>query len=93
MTEPVVTLNEAKAALRFDGDDQDALIQGFLDAAIEEAFCLADALNPAEVTAENLPPTVRTAILLHVIRMFDESDGMAPAGSVALASRHRSWAV
>lgn len=93
MTEPVVTLNEAKAALRVDHDDQDTLIQQFLDAAIEESFCLADALDPDEITAETLPPTVRTAILLHVIRMYEESEGAAPAGSVALASRHRSWVV
>lgn len=91
MTDSVVTLNEAKAALRVEDADQDELIQSFLDAAIEEAFCLADALDPAEVTAETLPPTVRTAILLHVIKMYDESEGMTPSGSVALASRHRSW--
>lgn len=93
MTGPVVSLSQAKAALRVDHDDQDVLIQQFLDAAIEESFCLADALDQDEVTAATLPPTVRTAILLHVIRMYEESEGAAPAGSIALASRHRSWVV
>ncbi|MBX9706816.1 MAG: head-tail connector protein [Caulobacteraceae bacterium] len=91
MTEPVVTLNEAKEALRILHDDQDALIQGFLDAAIEEALCLADGLDRETLTAETLPPTVRTAILLHVIQIFDQADGQTPPGSVALASRHRDW--
>lgn len=93
MTEPLVSLAEAKAALRIDDDDQDELIQTYLDAAIEEALCLADGLDPETLDAETVPPTVRTAILLHVLQMYDTSDGRTPAGSVALASRHRSWAV
>lgn len=93
MTDGLVTLNDAKLALRIDASDVDELIQGFLDAAIEEALCLADGLDRETLSAETLPPTVRTAILLHVMQMFDQSDGKTPAGSVALASRHRDWSV
>lgn len=93
MTDGIVTLNEAKDALRIEHSDQDALIQTFLDAAIEEALCLADGLDREALTAETLPPTVRTAILLHVIQLYDQNEGKPPQGTVALASRHRDWSV
>lgn len=89
----LVTLEEAKLALRLDHDELDPLISSFLDAATEEALCLADGLDRETLTAETLPPTVKAAILVHVIRMYDESDAQTPAGAVALASRHRDWSV
>lgn len=94
MIPEIVTLAEAKSYLRVDHDDDDEQITGLIATATEEALCLADSLDPAEVTAENAPPVVRTAILLHVSRLYDDrDDGKVPAGTVALASRHRSWDV
>jgi len=91
MTLPVIaTLAEAKAILRLDTADHDAMIQGFLDTATEEALHQADGLD---LTAP-IPAGIKTAVLLHTMKLYDGPDGhMQPEAASLLARRHRDWSV
>lgn len=92
MTLPIiVTMEEAKAFLRLDHDDEDVLVEGFIATATAEALHLADDLDPE---AESFPDGIKTAVLLHVEALYDrESGGGVPDASAALARRHRDWSV
>ncbi|AZS20062.1 head-tail connector protein [Caulobacter sp. FWC26] len=89
----IVTLEEAKAWLRLSEieDHEDTVIQAMIETATAEALHLADGL---EEGAEEVPPTLKTAVLLHVTSLFEErSEGGVPPASSALARRHRNWSV
>lgn len=87
----IVTLNEVKAWLRVDYDDEDTVLEGMIETATAEALHLADGL---EQGAEAVPPALKTAVLLHVASLFEgRSEGGVPPASSALARRHRNWSV
>lgn len=89
-----VTLADAKQHLRVDHDEEDTLIQGYLDAA--EAYCL-DRCNLAE-PPEGAELVFRQATLLvlghwyrHRMAVTDGAAAEPPHAVDALISRHRLW--
>ncbi len=90
MTDPILTLAEAKEFLRVDHDAEDALIEGLILTATETALAHADGL----AEADPVPESVRTSALLHVARLYDDRQSEAPPQAAAtLASRYRDWSV
>jgi len=91
MTLPVIaTLAEAKEIIRMDYSDHDAMIQGFIDTATEEVLHQADGLD----LDAPIPSGIKTAVLLHVLKLYDGVDGhMQPEAASQLARRHRDWSV
>lgn len=90
MADPIITLDEAKAFLRFDYDDEDALIAQLILTASETALAHADGLAPGDV----IPESVRTAALIQVARLFDTRHNEdQPPASLTLANRYRRWDV
>lgn len=82
----IVTLNEAKAWLRVDADDENATIQSLIDAATEAALEYADAFDP---TAEP-SPRMKLAILAHVSNAFrNRENPEAPGASKSLIQHLR----
>lgn len=90
MTDPILTLDEAKAFLRVDDDHEDALITHLILTASETALAHADGLTEGDP----IPESVRTSALLHVARLYDNrEEGAAPVASQWLANRYRKWGV
>lgn len=90
MADPIITLDEAKAFLRLDYADEDALIQQLIQTASETALAHADGLAPGEP----IPGSVRTAALIHVARLFDtRHNEEQPPAALTLANRYRRWDV
>lgn len=87
----IVTLEEAKDHCRITGDYEDALLESYIDTATETALAHADGLSE-DVT--DYPASLKTAILMHVARLFDvREDGATPRSSISLANRYRKWGV
>lgn len=89
-----ISLDEAKQHLRVDHDEEDTLIQGYLDAAAQ--YCL-DLCNLAE-PPEGADLVFRQATLLVLGHWFRTrmavAEGSAtepPHAVTALISRHRLW--
>ena len=90
MADPIITLDEAKAFLRFDYNDEDVLIAQLILTASETALAHADGLEEGDP----IPESVRTAALIHVARLFDTRHNEdQPPASLALANRYRRWDV
>jgi len=90
MADPIITLDEAKAFLRFDYDDEDALIAQLILTASESALAHADGL----ASGEPIPESVRTSALIHVARLFNtRHDEDQPPAALTLANRYRRWDV
>lgn len=75
----VLTLAQAKADLRIDSDDDDANVQGLLDAAIQSA---ADRINrpipwaDEEGAEVDVPAPVNAAIRLELRALYGDPDGV-----------------
>jgi len=90
MADPIITLDEAKAYLRVDYDEEDALIGQLIATASESALAHADGLQPGAP----VPESVRTAALIHVARLFDSRHNEEqPPAALTLANRYRRWDV
>lgn len=90
MADPIITLDEAKAFLRFDYNDEDVLIAQLILTASETALAHADGLEEGDP----IPESVRTAALIHVARLFDTRHNEdQPPASLTLANRYRRWDV
>lgn len=87
---PIVTLEEAKAFIRVESQDEDVLIQQLIATASETAMAHADGIE----AGGEIPESVRTSALLHIGRLYDtREEGAAPVASVSLANRYRKWDV
>ena len=71
----LVTIEEAKAWLRVDTDEEDATIDTLIAAASAAAFDMADGWLPVE--GEPVPDRIRLAVLTHVAQAFDNREGGA----------------
>lgn len=69
----VVTLEETKLYLRIDGDEEDTLITNFIFTA--EEIC-EDILRYPLSEFEEVPKTVRQAVLYAVANMYEKREGM-----------------
>lgn len=90
----MISLDEAKQHLRVDGDDEDTLIQGYVDAAVQ--YCL-DHCNRT-VTPPGAELVFKQAALLvlghwYRNRMAVSAGALSepPHAVSALISRHRLW--
>jgi Phage QLRG family, putative DNA packaging. len=94
---PILTLDEAKAFLRVDGPDDDAVIETLIGAATETVMDHADGL----LEGDEVPDSVRTGALLLVAHWFTNREAVVvglhpaktPLASEWLASRYRKWGV
>ncbi|MGQ2971832.1 head-tail connector protein [Brevundimonas mediterranea] len=94
---PIMTLDEAKAFLRFDSDDEDTLISSLMATATETAMAHADGL----AEDDEAPESVKTAALLLMAHWFENREAvnignittMVPLGALWLANRYRKWEV
>lgn len=68
----VITLEEAKLYLRIDGDEEDTLITNFILTA--EEIC-EDILRYPLTEFEEVPKTVRQAVLYAVANMYEKREG------------------
>lgn len=76
---PVLTLEEAKVDLRVDGDDEDANVQGLLDAAIQSASDRINRPIPWDDDAGepvDVPPAVNAAIRLELRALYADPDAV-----------------
>lgn len=79
----VVTLAEAKAFLRVEGDWEDATILTLIGAATEAVLAHADAY----LGLDPVPNRIKAAVLARVAILFDQRDTVeAPAGEAGLLS-------
>lgn len=85
----IVTLEEAKAFIRFTYDREDALIEMLIAAATEAALAVADTFDP---DGDEPPPArLKLAILTHVSKAFCErEDAAPPAGNAMLIAPLRT---
>jgi hypothetical protein len=82
-TPEIVTLAEAKAYLRVDGTEDDAVVQSILDAATEAALAYADTFDPE---VDETPARLKLAILGHIAVAYDQRENVdTPTASLGLA--------
>lgn len=87
----IVTLADAKAYCRVDYDEEDTLFEAWIATATETALAHADGL-PSNAT--DYPASIKTAVLLHVSRLYTtREDATLPEASATLARRYRKWDV
>lgn len=68
----LVSLEFAKEALRVEHDDDDGLIQGYIDAVNEAVLRYLRVLNAANPwTEQNAPKGVKQAIIIGVASLYD----------------------
>lgn len=88
MSDPVVSVAEAKAHMHVDCDEDDAVIAQMIDTASEA--CRAY-LSLDEAQAE--PDALVSAVLAHVSTMYQDRDAAGvPEEAIALLREHREWA-
>lgn len=80
----MITLEQAKAHLRVDGDDEDTIIQAMIDAATAAAL---DYLNVESLEA--MPAPVEAAILLQVGDLYVNRERQAEKPYFANATYER----
>lgn len=72
----LVTLADVKSFLRIDHAEQDLLLTSLAATATEHALELANGLDVT--SSDPVPERVRTAILIHVLALFDNPEASAP---------------
>lgn len=89
-----VTLTEAKAYLRVDHDEDDALITGLIEAAKSSADAfLNNPFQASDGTAKPIPPEIKTWVLRRVSYLYENrvenlvTDQLAGVGAVDYAGR------
>lgn len=88
----VPTLQAVKAHLRVDGDDEDALIQGYLDAAIGSVESFTERTFSG-FGAEAMPPAVAQAVLLLVGHFYEHREAVSDKQTavVPMAFEYLLW--
>ena len=71
MSDKLVTVEEAKAYLRIDGEEEDALVSSLIILAQD---CCEDILR-YELTEELMEPPIKQAILILVTHFYEERSG------------------
>lgn len=80
----LVTLEEAKAFLRVDFDDDDDLVEGLISTATDAAVAhVGSYIEPA-------PAPLLTAVLMHVAALYDDRSATMPEGAIDLLERCRA---
>lgn len=70
----IVTLEEVKLYLRIDGDEEDALIAGFIDAA--EEICEKILRYPLLEFEGEIPAVLRQALLYCTANLYEKREGV-----------------
>lgn len=87
MPDPVVSLDDAKAFLRVDHDDDDAMVSQMI-ATAEEAC--RGYLDDEALTVE--PEALAAAVMAHVAALYDNRSGEGiPDAALDLLRDHREW--
>ncbi|WP_374711532.1 head-tail connector protein [Symbiobacterium terraclitae] len=69
-------LDEVRSALRVDGNEHDAEIQGLIDAAL--ADLTLSGVSPEKAHFETTDPLIRRAVVIYCQAHFDYADQAAP---------------
>jgi len=80
-TGPLVTLDQAKAHLRVDGDDEDALIETYADAAVRS--CLKN--TDRELVPQDAEAVFRAAALLTLGDFYANRESVVAGQSFGLS--------
>lgn len=68
-------LDEVRSALRVDGNDLDAEIQGLIDAAL--ADLTLSGVSPEKATKEATDPLIKRAVVMYCKAQFEYADSSA----------------
>lgn len=80
----IVSLEEAKMYLRVDGDEEDALITGFIETA--EELCEGVLRYPLS-EFEEIPDTVKLTVIYLVASMYEKRETLDMKEALETASR------
>lgn len=80
-TGPLLTLDEAKAHLRIDGDDEDAIVEVYADAAV--LSCLKS--TSRQLVPEGAEPIFKAAALLMLGDLYGNREGVIAGQSFGVS--------
>ncbi|MFC0633288.1 head-tail connector protein [Brevundimonas balnearis] len=80
-TGPLLTLDEAKAHLRVEGDDENDLIESYLDAAVLSVLDHCD----QQLVPQGAEPAFRAAALLTLGDLYGRREAVIAGGTISVS--------